>query len=286
MGGLLPSPWAHDFEQLVESAEQSLVLCAPFVGAGPCRVIANRIEKLGRSDSVEVHILTDLCRDNLLSGVTDVASLMRLAEALPRTTIRFLPSLHAKIYVADERRAIVTSSNLTDNGMLRNFEYGVRFDERDQVIAVRNDVLRYSALASSINRAQLQQFVQITQDLRELARAAQRSIKRTLHEEFERRLAAADIEILRARTGGRTAHGIFAAAILHLLRDGPMRTVDLNRSIQRIHPDLCDDAVDRVIDGQHFGKKWKHGVRTAQVFLRRAGRIERVAGSWRLAPKG
>lgn len=282
MADLLPSPWVHEFEQLLDTVESSLVLCAPYVGAGPCRLVMDRIERRGRSASVDVHILTDLCRDNLLSGVTDVVSLLRLVETIPQTTIRFLPSLHAKVYVADEKRAIVTSSNLTHNGMLRNFEYGVSFDEPLTVATVRGDVLRYSALGSPVDQKQLQTFVQITEDLRDLSRTAQRSVNRQLRKEFDRRLAAADLEILRARTAGRTAHGIFADAILHLLRNGPQRTVDLNRNIQQIHPDLCNDSIDRVIDGQHFGKKWKHGVRTAQVFLRRAGRIERVDDRWRL----
>ena len=75
-------------------------------------------------------------------------------------------------------------------------------------------------------------------------------------------------------------HAIFSDAILHLLRRRPMSTIDLNRAIQQIHPDLCDDSVDRVIDGQHFGKKWKHIVRNAQVFLRRKGAIQLVGKKW------
>ena len=169
--------------------------------------------------------------------------------------------------------------------MLRNFEYGVSIGDSLTVANVRADILRYSQLGSPVDQVQLQTFVQITEDLRDLSRTAQRSVNRQLRREFDRRLAAADLEILRVRTAGRTAHAIFADAILHLLRSGPMRTVDLNRSIQRIHPDLCDDSVDRVIDGEHFGKKWKHGVRTAQVFLRRAGRIERVGDRWRLVTR-
>src|SRR5712692_2701230 len=109
MADLLSSPWTHEFERLLDTVESSLVLCAPYVGAGPCRLVMDRIERRGRSNSIEVRILTDLCRDNLLSGVTDAGSLLRLVRAIPRTTIRFSPSLHAKVYVADERRAIVTS---------------------------------------------------------------------------------------------------------------------------------------------------------------------------------
>src|SRR5439155_26390358 len=135
-------------------------------------------------------------------------SLLRLASAIPRTTIRFLPSLHAKVYIADESRAVITSSNLTHSGMLRNCEYGVSFDEPLTVAAVRADILRYSELGSPVDQIQLQTFVQITEELRDLSRTAQRSINLRLRREFDRRLAAADIEILRARAAGRTAHAI------------------------------------------------------------------------------
>jgi phosphatidylserine/phosphatidylglycerophosphate/cardiolipin synthase-like enzyme len=258
------------------------VLCAPYIGAGPCRLVVDRIAGRGRGASVDVRVLTDLSRDNLLSGATDAASLLRLAEAVPQTTIRFLPSLHAKVYVADDKRAVITSSNLTDSGFFRNLEYGVSLEEPLAVAAVREDIIRYSELGSPVDRVQMRTLVRITEDLRGLNREVQRSLDLRLRREFDRRLAAADAEILRTRAGGRTAHAIFADTILHLLRGGPLRTADLNHGIQRIHPDLCDDSVDRVIDGRHFGKKWKHGVRTAQVYLRRAGQIERSGDRWRL----
>jgi phosphatidylserine/phosphatidylglycerophosphate/cardiolipin synthase-like enzyme len=130
MAGLLCSPWGQEFELLLDGAENSLILCAPYVGAGPCRLLVDRMRHWGRSASVDVRVLTDLSRDNLLSGATDVASLLRLADAIPRTTIRFLPSLPAKVYIADDKRAVVTSSNFTDSGILRNFEYGVLLTSR------------------------------------------------------------------------------------------------------------------------------------------------------------
>ena len=46
-----------------------------------------------------------------------------------------------------------------------------------------------------------------------------------------------------------------------------------SRRVAAIHPDLCDDSVDRVINGIHFGKKWKHAVRTAQQSLKNKGTI-------------
>lgn len=50
--------------------------------------------------------------------------------------------------------------------------------------------------------------------------------------------------------------------------------------IQALLPDLCDDQTDRVIDGKHFGKLWKHHVRSAQQHLKRAGIITYKGGLW------
>jgi len=217
----------------------------------------------------------------MLAGGTDVAALADFVKAVPLTTVRFLPSLHAKVYVADEKQAIVTSGNLTVSGLERNFEYGALFTDHDVVSRIRQDVLKYAALGSPIDSVQLQTFATIVAELREMREVADRDVRSRVRREFDRRLREVDDSILSVRAGGRTAHAIFADAILHLLRNiGPMRTVEMHDSIQQIHPDLCDDAVDRIIDGQHFGKKWKHGVRTAQVFLRRRGDIRLERGRW------
>jgi len=50
--------------------------------------------------------------------------------------------------------------------------------------------------------------------------------------------------------------------------------------VQQIHPDLCDDTIDRVIDAVHFGKKWKHYVRNAQQALKRKGLIDFDGQRW------
>lgn len=282
MARLISSPWVEQFDQLINAARANLVVCSPYIGLGPCRRIIEAVKLRGLADMFKVALLTDLSLENMFCRSTDVSALIELQNAIPKTEIRFLPSLHAKVYVADTYNAIVTSSNLTDNGILRNFEYGVWIDDIATVTAIRDDVLVYSHLGSPISRHQLGVFEGITNDLRDVEGAAQRTVNRRLRQEFKRRLKEADLEIIRARAAGRTAHAIFADAILHLLRDRPMRTVTLHDQIQRIHPDLCDDSVDRVIDGQHFGKKWKHAVRTAQAHLRRSGRIKRAGDSWQL----
>jgi hypothetical protein len=59
-----------------------------------------------------------------------------------------------------------------------------------------------------------------------------------------------------------------------------LMTVTLHDLIEQIHPDLCDNSVDRIIDGKRFGKKWKHAVRTAQQQLKRKGLVTIENGAW------
>ena len=114
---------------------------------------------------------------------------------------------------------------------------------------------------------------------------AEKSIKSQLSAEFERQLRHFDDEIIRLRAAGRTPHAIFAEAILYFLAKHPMSTAELHPLIQKVHPDLCDNSVDRVIDGKHFGKKWKHAVRTAQQHLKKKGTIDFKDGKWWLSGK-
>lgn len=278
---LLRSPWSVRFEEVLRTATSSLILCSPYVGDSACERVRHHATAR-KNREFQLTVLTDLSRDNMLSGATDVAALSNLVSAVPNARVRFLPSLHAKVYIADDKRAVVTSANLTESGLLRNFEYGALFTDAPTVRAIREDILQYASLGSPIDKTHLVAFASVVEELRAMRTVAEREVRSRIRREFERRLEQVDDDLLRTRAAGRTAHAIFADTILYLLARGPLRTVELNRAVKRIHPDFCDDAVDRVIDGRHFGKKWKHGVRTAQVFLRRRGDIRLQRGLWYL----
>lgn len=280
---VLSSPWVHVFERFLCRVQDSLLISSPFVGRAPCDVLVSVLAERLEPSRLNLLVLTNLSRDNMLAGSTDPFALLQILEAFPLATIRFLPSLHAKVYVADHSAAIVTSANLTQSGLTRNLELGVWLEERTMVCQVRDQVESYASLGTLITRQQLEQFAQIVDDLRELKRRVEASADNRLRAEFDRRLERADVQVLRTRTAGRAAHAIFADAILYLLRNGPRQTPDLHREIQGIHPDLCDDNVDRIIDGRRFGKKWKHAVRTAQQYLKKKGLVRFESGAWMLA---
>ena len=120
-------------------------------------------------------------------------------------------------------------------------------------------------------------------DLKETFLHAQNSIRAQARRAFEARLESARTQLLHHRAKGITTHAIFADSIKFLLRNGPLMTSELHPLMQSLHPDLCDDSVDRVIDGVNFGKRWKHYVRNAQQHLKRNGEVLFHKGRWSLS---
>jgi phosphatidylserine/phosphatidylglycerophosphate/cardiolipin synthase-like enzyme len=189
--------------------------------------------------------------------------------------------LHAKVYCADGRLATVTSGNLTGGGLFRNYEYGVLV--RDPVLAARiqSDVMDYAALGAELDRESLLRFCEVAVEVRDACKAEIDSASRSARARLSAALREAGDQLVRAHLAGGALHTVLGRTILFLLRrDGPLSTVELHPRIQQIHPDLCDDSVDRVIDGKSFGKKWKHAVRTAQQTLSKRKEIVLVDGRW------
>lgn len=277
---LLTSPWNKQLNEVIESADSSLLVCAPYVGRGPCERLSSTMRRGNSGRPIDLFMLTDLSRDNMLSGATDVGAIASLVEALPQAVVRILPSLHAKVYIADSRIAVVTSANFTDNGLWRNFEDGVLVKDPIQVSRIREDILTYGELGSVVTLPQLRAFAAAADDLRSTRASAMASLRRKLRVEFDKKIDAMDEAVLRARAGDRSLDAILSDAILYLLRNQGMTTPEIHRAIQQIHPDLCDDSIDRVINGRHFGKKWKHAVRRAQYHLKQRGSIRLAGRVW------
>src|SRR6185503_9282524 len=97
-------------------------------------------------DSIDVQVLTDLSPDNILASATDPRALARIQESIRTCRVWHLRRLHAKAYIADDRRAIVTSGNLTAGGLWANYEYGVCINDSKLASEIARDVIGYAAL--------------------------------------------------------------------------------------------------------------------------------------------
>lgn len=282
----LPSPWADTLTELVSSATRDLLVLSPYITRGPLDSLRRCLEAQDRLSTVTVRVVTDFSPASIAARVLDVGALLDTFQHLPRASLTHLPSLHAKVYVADSAYAIVTSANLTDSGLSSNYEFGLLVRNPALVAAVRKDAEAYAALGGEILRDDLIDLAVTSRTLVALQDEAQRRINSDLKRALKKYSRLVQFRLLRARARGKTTHGIFADTLLYLLRDSPKRTVDLHSLIRRTHPDLCDDTIDRVIDGVHFGKKWKHYVRTAQQHLKRRGMVFFERGMWYRSDRG
>lgn len=282
---LIRSPWNATFHTLVSSVQNNLLLASPFVKSQPVNQIVSDFSQRSIQDQVRVTILTNLRPESALNGSLDLDALVFLGKSVPFLQIIHIPSLHAKVYVADEQMAVVTSANLTTPGVSGNLEYGVAFTNPQFVRQVRHDFENYALLGATVSSDDVEALLHKTRELGALFKKAQQSIRSLARRTFQEKLEETHTQLLKQCAKGKTTQAILCNTILFLLSKGPLRTIDLQPLIQHLQPDLCDDTIDRVIDGVHFGKKWKHHVRSAQQFLKRTGQILYSEGFWHLVPE-
>lgn len=282
---LLTSPWSSQFADTLGQARTELFISSPFANAGGVRALA---EAAKQRSSVNLILLTSLTLQNVMSGATDPTALRVLYEQFGHVRISSLPRLHAKVYIVDQKIGIITSANLTSGGLGANFECGVQIDNAETVAGIREDMNRYFVLGNVLTREVLYVVAEEANDLTRIRREAERAIGRSgLATRLSRASSKIELELLRNRVReGRTVNSIFSETTLYALeKAGALTTEELHGFIQPIHPDICDDSIDRIINGQHFGKRWKHLVRNAQQYLKRRGLIDMTNGRWHLSDK-
>ncbi len=264
--------------QVAQNARYRLFISVPYLNDYGVATI------LKHAHVPELWLLTNLEIRNLVNATLDVSALLRLWDRLP-LRVSSLGKLHAKVYIADDKMAMITSANLTRGGLKENYEYGVILRDEPIVATILNDMLAYFNLGNIFDRKAVASLRADVEQLQALQQQLDKSTKtRRLRRAItEREHALKEKMLVNRIREGRTINAIFSETIAYLLRTrGPLSTQELHGFIQSIHPDICDDTIDRVINGQHFGKKWKHLVRNAQQFLKRKGDIVYREGKWYL----
>lgn len=272
--------WQNRFVDVVRSASNDLLLCSPYISRYGCDVVLTGLSQECK-DSGCVTVVTDLSPEAICQGSTDPGAIGLVGDHVRNLQVRHLPRLHAKVYVADAKMAIVTSGNLTAGGLRQNYEYGVHLFDPGAVGRIRGDVYAIADLGARVESGQLAEYSEIAREVRSSYDKARRSIAAGIRRRFLGMVRRAEDQLVRLRLAGGAMHTVFAQTILYLLRKlGPLTTVQLHSRIEALHPDLCDNSIDRVIDGKRFGKKWKHAVRTAQQQLKRNGLVNLKGDLW------
>lgn len=276
------SPIQPHLAHLIENCQSKLIISSPYIKTAA----AHWLLQVKPSSLDHVQVLTNLSLENILSKSLDLGALRILANGFANVSITSLPSLHAKVFIADEKIAFVTSANFTNGGLRTNYEYGVILQNRAEVQTIVQDMRAYMSLGITVDNALLDR---IEEQIIKLETLQRNALKNAAMREFNKKMAQSKNEIqdllfAKRLENNQSINSVFSKTIMMILQRTPegVSTPELHTQVQNIHPDICDDSIDRVVNGQHFGKRWKHYVRRAQEFLREKRLIHRDNGIWRV----
>lgn len=278
----LQKGWHHSLNEVFQSVTNELVISSPYISDVGANFLINNISNEFKENGI-LKFISDLSPKNIYQGATDPNSFRLLFSSINSVQLFHLPRLHSKVYVSDKNKAIITSGNLTAGGLYNNFEYGIFTDDESSINLIKNDLLNYGNLGAVINYDKIKTYCTISEEIKLLYKQKEKSSKKEFENKFKVAVEKADTELIKAKIGSGAIHSVFEKTIFYLLKKNiALPTVDINILISEIHPDLCDNELDRVINGVHFGKKWKHIVRTTLQNGKKKGIFELVNGNWQL----
>lgn len=263
---LLSRAWRDALAGIASASSQSVLIATPYIkydeAAWFCELL---------NPGLEVITLANIDAEAVSASALDVAALRCLAEASPFAKLIALPNLHAKVFVADEKAAIVTSGNLTRSALDSNLEYGVLLQETGLVQAVRKDMLSFARLGSQVDANTIAEIAPLEVELRQARANIASSATSTAKHKFAEVMRRVRPRLASAQVGNRSAHAVFGEAIQFILARGPQTTKAIQQEVSQLMPTLCDDREYLIIKGERYGKAWKRRFRHAQLHLKRKG---------------
>jgi uncharacterized protein YejL (UPF0352 family) len=147
-------PLAPYFYNNLYSTKEELLLVTPYIKESVAEKIVKVLELSGASSDLSLTIITNVDTTNLLSGSSDISALEVLLSRIPRSTLIGIGNLHAKCYVFDGKKIIITSSNLTPRGLNRNLEMAVEIDDEQSASRIRAKLIdAYGSMGATLSLA-------------------------------------------------------------------------------------------------------------------------------------
>jgi hypothetical protein len=135
-------------DRVIERVESDMHILVPFVTVNFVETLIKRLQsRATEAGRAELLLRIVICADPMpFAGVREREKLVTLlTSAHPKVNIQAAVglNLHAKVYLADDTIALVTSGNLTGGGMNTNAEAGILVEDRNLCKAIREDADRY-----------------------------------------------------------------------------------------------------------------------------------------------
>ena len=267
---LIKSPWEQEFHNFGKIVRSNATIVVPFIGEEPLNELASEFSE---RNPPRVRLLTSLRNHSVIDGTVAVGAILDFCKTVGNVTVRNLPRLHAKVYIADDELAIITSGNLTQSSLNRNSEYGVRISEKSAISQLLVDIEEYWLHGEIVsltelekladwqmsNRQKIQSSKYENMDLYKSQLQELENILRTISPKistYEERfgLTSSVVDQLRGNPS-ETDNAVFSRTIVHILGYGPLSAREIDHAIQAIHPNRCDDTI---LNNKNTQPRWQH----------------------------
>ncbi len=130
---LIKNPFQENLLEEIKISTTNIILCAPYVKQDLIsKILTNKPQ------NTRLSLITKVSLANFASKASDIEA---IEKVITNNNKAFNKSdLHAKIYFFDERKAIITSGNLSYSGTVSNFEYGVGIDNQELIKEIHRDL--------------------------------------------------------------------------------------------------------------------------------------------------
>jgi HKD family nuclease len=129
---IITTPWKDTFLTLAANTGKNIKITSPFIKESICDDLLKTIK-----GKVKIELITSFKLVNICSGSLDLSGLEKIIDHNGK--VFNFSKLHSKIYLFDEKDAIITSGNMTNSGMLNNFEYGIYLNDLETIKKINND---------------------------------------------------------------------------------------------------------------------------------------------------
>jgi len=135
---ILKTPWKDDLMKLVSQSKKSIKITSPYVKENICNELLSN-----KNVDAQLELITTFKLMNIHTGSLDLNGIENIINK--NGVVKNYPKLHSKIYLFDDEKVIITSSNLTNGGLMNNYEYGIYTTNAEIVSKVTNDFMLLSS---------------------------------------------------------------------------------------------------------------------------------------------
>jgi len=165
------NPSWNYLEELLCSAHNSIFISSPWISKEGTAFLQSVIQKLSGREIHEIELWTRFDPADFLFETSDhagILSTLRLcSETLNKIDLQIwtYQRLHAKVYAVDGKRALITSSNLTQGGFMENIEVAIAIEGEAKIAHLFKALRRNQKQMTKVSVREVENFVKSLQKI-------------------------------------------------------------------------------------------------------------------------